>query len=119
MTVMHDNRHIVELIYMHMFKFIYRSYRYTYLQAIDLHLTPLFIAIENWPGSLFDEGCAGGWCIKRATKIGFRVITQMKSCNEEKIFVSNTTATRALHIMCALPSTAIFDFEPSTFIAEK
>ena len=30
MTEMHINRHIVDQIYMHMFKFIYRSYRYTY-----------------------------------------------------------------------------------------
>ena len=31
-TEMHDNRHIADLIYMHMFnfKFIYRSYKYTY-----------------------------------------------------------------------------------------
>ena len=30
MTEMHDNRHIADLIYMHMFKFIYKLYRYTY-----------------------------------------------------------------------------------------
>ena len=32
MTEIHDNGQIVDLMYMHMhmFKFIYRSYRYTY-----------------------------------------------------------------------------------------
>ena len=49
MTEMHDNRHLVDLIYMHMFKLIYRSNIYTYQQALNGHLISVLITIENWP----------------------------------------------------------------------
>ena len=35
-TKMHDNRHIVDEIYMHLFKLIYSSYEYT-STYIDMH----------------------------------------------------------------------------------
>ena len=58
MAEMHDNRHTADLIYMHMLKFIYRSYRCTYYiyiiwdvrPRLDGHLISSFITIEMWPG---------------------------------------------------------------------
>ena len=48
---MQDKRHIVDAIYMHLFIYFYRSYRYTF----HGHLIPLFISTEMWP-SCYDNG---------------------------------------------------------------
>ena len=47
---MQDNRHIVDAIYMYLFKFIYRSYRYIF----HVHLIPSF-SNELWPSG-YDDG---------------------------------------------------------------
>ena len=50
-TEMQDNRHIVDAVCMHHFKFIYRSDRYTF----HGHLIPSFISTELWPSG-YDSG---------------------------------------------------------------
>ena len=52
-TEMQDNRHIVESLYMYilLFKFINRSYRYTF----HGHLIPTFTSSELWPSG-YDGG---------------------------------------------------------------
>ena len=81
-TEIHDNRHIVDAIYMHLFKFNYRSYRYKYLKKTLMIRWIFNFSIDNnrnlvgrlrrWTCNLEAVPC---WGFKSYRGHGFGIVT--------------------------------------------